>query len=104
MCTEVLARPNKTPLSTLTPSSTPLTSAFPIFLSTPPSLPLHSPALRARRTRHLCARRHAAGAFAHGKIDASYVDEEIAVSAYPLSAAYCIARITNAFENKWGIV
>jgi rRNA small subunit pseudouridine methyltransferase Nep1 len=44
------------------------------------------------------------GAFAHGKIDAPYVDEEISISQYPLSAAYCLARITNAMELKWNIV
>ncbi|MEW5319534.1 MAG: hypothetical protein WDW38_010679 [Sanguina aurantia] len=44
------------------------------------------------------------GGFAHGKIEASWVDEEISISEYPLSAAYCINRITNAFEMKWGIV
>lgn len=44
------------------------------------------------------------GAFAHGAIDTSYVDEEIAVSQYPLSAAYALARVTNAMEQKWGIV
>lgn len=44
------------------------------------------------------------GAFAHGAIDASYVDEEIAVSQYPLSAAYALSRITNAMEMKWGIL
>jgi len=44
------------------------------------------------------------GAFAHGKIDAPWVDEEISVSEYPLSAAYAIGRITNAFEQKWNIV
>jgi rRNA small subunit pseudouridine methyltransferase Nep1 len=44
------------------------------------------------------------GAFAHGAIDTSYIDEEIAVSQYSLSAAYALARITNAMEQKWGIV
>ncbi len=44
------------------------------------------------------------GAFAHGKIDHSYCDELISISQYPLSAAYAICRITNALENKWGIV
>jgi hypothetical protein len=44
------------------------------------------------------------GAFAHGKIDATWVDEELNVSEYPLSAAYCLARITNAFEMKWSVV
>lgn len=31
------------------------------------------------------------------------VDKEISISEYPLSAAYCLARITNAFEQKWDI-
>jgi rRNA small subunit pseudouridine methyltransferase Nep1 len=44
------------------------------------------------------------GAFAHGVIDSSYVDEEVAISSYSLSAAYALARITNAMEMKWGIV
>ena len=44
------------------------------------------------------------GAFAHGKIDAGYVDETISISEYPLSAACCIGRITNALEDKWEIV
>ena len=44
------------------------------------------------------------GAFAHGKIDAPYVDRTVSVSQYPLSAAYCLGRITNALEGKWGIV
>lgn len=44
------------------------------------------------------------GAMAHGKIDASYVDQWVSVSEYPLSAACCLGRITNAFEDKWDIV
>jgi rRNA small subunit pseudouridine methyltransferase Nep1 len=44
------------------------------------------------------------GGFAHGKIDAPWVDEEISVSQYQLSAAYCLGRITNAMEQKWNIV
>ena len=44
------------------------------------------------------------GAFAHGKIDATYVDEYISISEYPLSAAYAIGRITGAFEQKYAIV
>lgn len=44
------------------------------------------------------------GAFAHGAIDARYADEEIAVSQYPLSAAYALARITHSMEMKWGIL
>ncbi len=44
------------------------------------------------------------GAFAHGAIEDAYVDARIAVSAYPLSAAYALGRITNALEARWGIV
>lgn len=44
------------------------------------------------------------GAFAHGKIDDSYVDEYISISQFPLSAAYALGRITNALEQRWGIV
>jgi hypothetical protein len=32
------------------------------------------------------------------------VDDNISISEYPLSAAYCLARITTAFEQKWKIV
>jgi len=44
------------------------------------------------------------GAFAHGRVDAPYVDRYMSVSAYPLSAAYAIARITGAMEQMWGVV
>jgi rRNA small subunit pseudouridine methyltransferase Nep1 len=44
------------------------------------------------------------GAFAHGEIDTSYVDKEISISQYSLSAAYALARITTAMEAKWGIL
>jgi rRNA small subunit pseudouridine methyltransferase Nep1 len=44
------------------------------------------------------------GGFAHGVIDQSYVDEFLSVSAFPLSAAYAISRVTNAMEARWGIV
>ena len=44
------------------------------------------------------------GAFAHGKVDAAYIDSEISISSFPLSAAQAISRITNACEQKWGIV
>lgn len=44
------------------------------------------------------------GAFAHGEIDTSYVDKEISISKYSLSAAYALARITTAMEAKWGIL
>ncbi|CAK8575261.1 unnamed protein product [Lathyrus sativus] len=44
------------------------------------------------------------GAMAHGKVETDYTDDYIAVSGYPLSAAYCISRICNAIEAKWKIV
>lgn len=44
------------------------------------------------------------GAFAHGKIDNSYCDEEISISQYALSAAVALGRITNALEQKWEIL
>jgi rRNA small subunit pseudouridine methyltransferase Nep1 len=44
------------------------------------------------------------GAFAHGHIDDGQVDEYISISQYPLSAAYAVARITNALEQRWEIV
>lgn len=44
------------------------------------------------------------GAFAHGKVDGSYVDQEISISNYPLSAAQALTRITNACEQRWKIV
>ena len=43
------------------------------------------------------------GAFSHGKIDEGLVDEYISISQYPLSAAYALARITNALEQRWNI-
>lgn len=44
------------------------------------------------------------GAMAHGKIEKEFVDDFISISGYPLSAAYCISRITNALEKKWKIL
>ncbi|KAF3780649.1 Ribosomal RNA small subunit methyltransferase [Nymphaea thermarum] len=44
------------------------------------------------------------GAMANGKIDTDYIDDLVAVSAYPLTAAYCIARICYALEQKWKIL
>ena len=44
------------------------------------------------------------GAFAHGDIDVAYIDKQIGVSQYPLSAACALARITNALEMKWQVV
>ncbi|XVE95782.1 hypothetical protein REPUB_Repub02eG0163600 [Reevesia pubescens] len=44
------------------------------------------------------------GAMAHGKIATDYTDDFIAISGYPLSAAMCIARITEALADKWNIL
>ena len=44
------------------------------------------------------------GAMAHGSLDITYVDQWVSVSEFPLSAACCIGRITNALEDKWDIV
>ncbi|XP_057430769.1 uncharacterized protein LOC130723676 isoform X2 [Lotus japonicus] len=44
------------------------------------------------------------GAMAHGKVETDYTEDYIAVSGYPLSAAYCITRICNALEAKWKIL
>jgi len=44
------------------------------------------------------------GSHAHGKVDVSYTDKWISVSQFPLSAACCLGRITNALEAKWNIV
>lgn len=40
----------------------------------------------------------------HGKIEVDYIDDLVAVSAYPLSAMWAIARICNALETQWNIV
>ncbi|KHG06594.1 Ribosomal RNA small subunit methyltransferase NEP1 [Gossypium arboreum] len=44
------------------------------------------------------------GEMAHGKIKLDYIDDFIAISGYPLSAAMCIARITEALADKWSIL
>lgn len=44
------------------------------------------------------------GAMAHGKIENDFIEDFISISGYPLSAAYCITRITNALERKNKIV
>ncbi|KAH7276620.1 hypothetical protein KP509_39G015200 [Ceratopteris richardii] len=44
------------------------------------------------------------GAMAHGKIEADYIEDLIAVSEYPLSAACCIGRICNALEQQYKIL
>ncbi|KAL2329159.1 hypothetical protein Fmac_022586 [Flemingia macrophylla] len=44
------------------------------------------------------------GAMAHGKIEPDYTEDYIAISGYPLSAAYCTAMITVALQKKWKIL
>ncbi|MBA0636999.1 hypothetical protein Godav_005407 [Gossypium davidsonii] len=44
------------------------------------------------------------GAMVHGKIELDYIDDFIAISDYPLSAAMCIARIIEALVDKWSIL
>ncbi|XP_058002420.1 ribosomal RNA small subunit methyltransferase NEP1-like isoform X5 [Hevea brasiliensis] len=44
------------------------------------------------------------GAMAHGKIDCDYIDDFIAISGYPLSAAWCISRICEAVADKWDVL
>ncbi|CAD7701128.1 unnamed protein product [Ostreobium quekettii] len=43
------------------------------------------------------------GGFSHGQIEIQYADREVSISEYPLSAACCIAKLTSALEEKWGI-
>ncbi|XP_011027266.1 PREDICTED: ribosomal RNA small subunit methyltransferase nep-1-like [Populus euphratica] len=43
------------------------------------------------------------GAMSHGKIECDYVDDFISVSEYPLSAAWCIARVCEAVSKKWRV-
>lgn len=40
----------------------------------------------------------------HGKIEVDYIDDLVAVSQYPLSAMWAIARICNGLETQWNIV
>jgi len=44
------------------------------------------------------------GAFSHGHVNTNYVDESIAVSAYPLSGALVCAKVCSAFERHWGVL
>jgi len=44
------------------------------------------------------------GGFAHGKIEADYVDEVIAFSKYPLSASVACGKVCCAFERHWGVL
>lgn len=44
------------------------------------------------------------GGMARGKIDVSYTDRMVSISEFPLSAACCLGKITNALEWKFDIV
>ncbi|KAL0234138.1 hypothetical protein PCE1_001176 [Barthelona sp. PCE] len=44
------------------------------------------------------------GGLAKGKVEVDYLDTEISISEYPLSASIVSARITGAFERKFGIL
>eukprot|EP00794_Sanderia_malayensis_P014420 gene14420-15927_t len=43
------------------------------------------------------------GAMAHGAVDIDYMEEQAAISQYPLSAALTCAKLCSAFEEVWGI-
>ena len=44
------------------------------------------------------------GSHAHGAADVDWTEKSIAVSAYPLSAATALSRLTHAYEDMWGIL
>lgn len=44
------------------------------------------------------------GAMAHGKVDDEYVEDYISISGYPMSAAWCIARICEGLQQKWSVL
>lgn len=37
------------------------------------------------------------------QVEVDYVEEEVAISEYPLSAALTCAKLCSAFEEGWGI-
>lgn len=43
------------------------------------------------------------GAVAHGAVEPDWVDETVAVSEYAMSAAGVCAKLTDAFEETWGV-
>jgi rRNA small subunit pseudouridine methyltransferase Nep1 len=43
------------------------------------------------------------GAVAHGAVDVAWADENIAISQYAMSAAGVCAKLTDAFEQTWGV-
>ena len=44
------------------------------------------------------------GAMAHGKVEAGYIDEEIAVSEYALSGSVVCGKVCYGFERRWNII
>jgi rRNA small subunit pseudouridine methyltransferase Nep1 len=44
------------------------------------------------------------GAISRGEITPDFTEEKLAISAYPLSAALCCAKVTSAFEKYWGVL
>eukprot|EP00049_Salpingoeca_infusionum_P018761 m.358677 g.358677 ORF g.358677 m.358677 type:complete len:237 (-) comp18227_c0_seq1:229-939(-) len=51
-------------------------------------------------TRPIC---FIVGAVAHGKLDVAWKDDEVAISQYAMSAAGVCAKLTDAFEEVWGV-
>eukprot|EP00037_Helgoeca_nana_P022854 m.235431 g.235431 ORF g.235431 m.235431 type:complete len:256 (-) comp26151_c0_seq1:3507-4274(-) len=43
------------------------------------------------------------GAVAHGQVDTSWCDEDVAISGYAMSAAGVCAKVTGACEDMWGV-
>ncbi|EDQ91515.1 uncharacterized protein MONBRDRAFT_15167 [Monosiga brevicollis MX1] len=43
------------------------------------------------------------GAIAHGQLDVPWITEEIAVSGYAMSAAGVCGKLTDGFEEAWGV-
>uniref|UniRef100_A0A9J2P0W7 18S rRNA (pseudouridine-N1)-methyltransferase n=1 Tax=Ascaris lumbricoides TaxID=6252 RepID=A0A9J2P0W7_ASCLU len=43
------------------------------------------------------------GGFARGKVSVDYMEEEIRISNFPLSAALTCAKVTSGFEEAWGV-
>jgi len=44
------------------------------------------------------------GAMAHGSLNISYTEEDVAISGYPLSAALACAKVCSAFEEAWDVL
>ena len=44
------------------------------------------------------------GAHAHGQVEVDYIDREISISQYGLSASNVLGQITNAYMNLWNVL